>query len=94
MIEDIRRVCPAKLIYLISQKIDISGELLSFKLCVVAEDSIGSVSETEQRLYMQIDCGISYDLILYTVSEWERLKGDIGSFAWKINETGRLLYER
>ena len=65
---------------------------MGFKLVVIVPDGDESVGELECRLYMQIDSDIPYDLVLYSQSEWEQFKNDIGSFAWKIHNTGAYIY--
>lgn len=79
-------------IYLISNKIDTNGELTSFKLALIVRNSIESNSELECRLYLNIDCELPFDLVIYREDEFEKLKGEIGSFAWKINNSGTVLY--
>lgn len=88
----VRYTSPEK-IYLISHKVNISGDLTGFKLCIILADDSQSISETEYNLYMKIDSEIPFDLVLYKHSEWEELKDDIGSFAWKIFNTGTVVYE-
>lgn len=85
-------VCSPSKMFLISNKISTTGELTSFKLCIIISDSVASVSEMECKLYMDVDSDIPFDLVIYKNSEWEELKDDIGSFAWKINNTGTLIY--
>lgn len=79
-------------IYLISNKISTSGELTSFKLALIVNDSVKSISELECRLYMETDSELPYDIVLYKTSEWDELKDEIGTFAWKINNSGVLIY--
>jgi hypothetical protein len=93
IIQEIRKIIQVKKIILISKKLDISGEITSFKLCIVLAENNVSVSEIEQSLYMEIDSDISFDLVLYTNNEWDELKDSTGSFAWKINTSGAVLFE-
>lgn len=79
-------------IYLISNKVSTSGELTSFKLALIVNDSVKSISELECRLYMETDSELPYDIVLYKTSEWDELKDEIGTFAWKINNSGVLIY--
>ncbi|MDR0918668.1 MAG: hypothetical protein LBM93_05390 [Oscillospiraceae bacterium] len=90
VVEEILNNADVKKIILISKKIDVQGGLQSFKLCVVVETD--NVSQTEEQLYMQIDCDINFDLILYNTADWERLSKEHGAFAWKIKQTGAVLY--
>lgn len=79
-------------IYLFSNKISTSGELISFKLSIIVSDAVESISELECRMYMEVDCDKPYDLVLYKRSEYEKLKNEIGTFAWKIENSGTVLY--
>ena len=71
-------------IYLISNKISTNGTLTSFKLSLI--------SELECRLYMEVDSDMPYDIVLYTRKEFDELKDDEGTFAWKIYNSGAVLY--
>ncbi len=81
-----------KKIYLISNKIDTNGELISFKLAIIVDNSVESSSELECRLYLNIDCELPFDLVIYREDEFEKLKCEIGTFAWKIRNSGTVLY--
>ena len=91
-VDEIRRICDPLSIILVSNKVNTDGELVSFKLVVIVPDGDESVADLECRLYMQIDSEIPYDLVLYKQSEWDAFKDDVGSFAWKINNTGAYIY--
>jgi len=85
--------CPEiKKIYLISVKVDTMGELTSFKFGLIIEDSVKSTSELAGNLYFNIDCELPYDLVIYTQQEFDKLKEEIGTFAWKIENSGTVLY--
>ncbi|MGN0614560.1 MAG: hypothetical protein ACI4JB_11775 [Porcipelethomonas sp.] len=81
-----------KKIYLISVKVDTMGELTSFKFGLIVDNSIKSTSELAGRLYFNIDSELPYDLVIYSEKEFDELKGEIGTFAWKINNSGTVLY--
>lgn len=89
---EIQKLCSPVSIILVSNKVDINGDVVSFKLALVVNDDTPSISELECSLYMQIDSDIPYDLVLYKISEWDKLKTEIGTFAWKIFNTGAYLY--
>jgi len=91
-VDEIRRICDPLSIILVSNKVNTEGDLVGIKLVVIVPDGDESVGELECRLYMQIDSDIPYDLVLYSQSEWEQFKNDIGSFAWKIHNTGAYIY--
>lgn len=89
--EEIKNICDPVSILLVSNKVNTDGELASFKLLVVVQNS-EDINELECRLYMEIDCDIPFDLVLYRESEWEKFRNDIGTFAWKIHNTGAYIY--
>ena len=79
-VEDIKTLCSPLGIILVSNKVNTEGELVSFKLVVIVSDETESRPELECRLYMQIDCDIPYDIVIYKKS------------AWKIHNTGAYIY--
>lgn len=79
-------------IYLISVKVDIVGELKSFKFGLIVDNEVSSTSELAGQLYFNVDCELPFDLVIYTESEFDSLKNDIGTFAWKIENSGTVLY--
>lgn len=81
---------PDKII-LFSQKKDLSGNVTSFKLCIVSPTD--NKGEIERSVYLQADCEIPFDLLIYTREEWEQLADEVGSFAWKLDRTGLVIYE-
>lgn len=81
-----------KKIYLISVKVDNNSELKSFKFGLIVDNDIKSTSELAGHLYFDVDCELPYDLVIYTESEFDSLKDEIGTFAWKINNSGTVLY--
>ena len=81
---------PDKII-LFSQKKDLSGMVTSFKLCIISPAD--NKEEIERSVYLDADCEIPFDLLIYTRDEWEQLIGELGSFAWKLNRTGLVIYE-
>jgi hypothetical protein len=86
----IAQLCPQK-VYLYNQRVNIGGVTYAFKLCIVLETADKHAAETE--LYMQIDCDVPFDLLMYTPREWEALLAQPGSFAGRIRRTGVLLYD-
>lgn len=79
--------------FLVSKKISTKGELVSFKLALIVED-VPSTAELEGELYMKCDCSVPCDILIYNRTEWEELTTDYGTFAWHINTSGEVLYER
>ena len=90
--DSIVQSCNPLKIILISKKINTFDTLIGFKLAVIIREDVEIMPELECRLYMEIDCDIPFDLVLYSEEEWNDLKEDAESFAWKINETGTVLY--
>ncbi len=89
--EEIKAICSPLYIILVSRKLNFDGELAGFKLLIVVDDSCDT-SELECRLYMEIDCDIPYDIVLYKRAEWEKFSNETGTFAWKTHTTGVYIY--
>lgn len=81
-----------KAIVLISKKINNQNELTSFKIAVLVDDNISSISELECKIYLDVDSEIPYDIVIYKASEWLYLKEDASTFAYKIYSQGVWLY--
>ncbi len=79
-------------LFLISFKINNEGELTSFKIALILDDAADNLPELECKLYLDVDCELPYDLVIYRQSEFDKLKEEIGTFAWKINNSGAMLY--
>ena len=87
--EIIRLASPSKII-LFSQKASLTGDITSFKLCIVAE---GNAAEIEGEIYLKTDCALHYDVLVYSAADWARLIFEPDSFAARINDTGSVLYD-
>jgi len=87
----ITAICTPDEIFLFSHKTGQDGLLISFKLCIVVSEC--DSEELENRLYLDLESDVPFDLLVYSKSEWEMLlkKGD--SFASQIKRTGRVLNE-
>ena len=90
--DEIQKNCTPLNIILVSNKINTSGDVVSLKLAIIVDDNTASISELECQLYMKVDSEIPYDLVLYKQSEWDSLRTEIGTFAWKIYNTGVYIY--
>lgn len=88
--DDIIRIAAPVSIRLFNQKTAPDGSLSSVKLCVVIRD--GDPQETERRLYMDLDCDIPFDVLVYSREIWDRRTKEPGSFASRIQKTGSVLY--
>ena len=78
-------------IYLYNQRIGACGQTSGFKLCVIL--STQDKAKVERDIYLHIDCEIPFDVIIYTPEEWEALASRPDSFACKIKQTGKVVYE-
>ncbi len=56
-------------------------------VCVIADCEDKRL--LERRLYLELESDISFDVILYTPEEWERLSADPQSYASRIAAKGR-----
>ncbi len=81
-----------KKMFLISFKVDNESNLTSFKLALILDDETENLPELECRLYLEVDCDVPFDMVIYRNSEFDRLKTEIGTFAWKIDNSGAMLY--
>lgn len=77
-------------IYLYNQRYSAAGATTAFKLCVVAE--FPDIAAAEREIYLEIDCEVPFDVLLYTPAEWEELCAKPSSFARKIQATGKVVY--
>lgn len=59
-------------------------------LCIVKNTSCKRELITE--IYTQIDCNVPFDIVLYTINEWEKYKDDKNTFAYIIKKTGVKIY--
>ena len=78
-------------VYLYNQRINAKDEITSFKLCLVAD--VADKSAAERTIYLQIDCDIPFDILLYTRAEWQDLTQNATSFAYKIQQSGTVVYD-
>jgi hypothetical protein len=95
--ENIRVVCdevvknykPEKII-LYNLKRSLDEEIRSFKICVIIETQ--NRLETEEKIYLNIDSEIPFDVLVYTPAEWEELIVENSSFACRILKEGTHIY--
>lgn len=81
---------PEKII-LFHRKAKLSGATESFKLCVIVETD--NKSSIEKSIYINIDCDVPFDAIVYTPDEWRELLESSTTFAYKVSQIGRVIYE-
>lgn len=90
--EDIAALVKPVRIIIFHTKYDLSGELESFKLCVVVNDT--ECYKLEQKIYLNVECDVPYDVLAYNREHWDSLMNDDGSFACRgIMKGGVVLYE-
>ena len=93
LLQAICEICNPELVILYGQKSHVaSQELKSLDFCIVAETT--DKRELQKRLYLGIDTPIPFNVLLYTHDEWTKLLQDPDSYAYRIREKGRVLYER
>lgn len=85
-------ICNPLKIYLVSKKTNTKGDVTSFKLCIIVSDEVDE-DECESKLLMEIDTPCPCDYIIYNVSDWNEYVDDDASFAYRIDNSGVLLYE-
>lgn len=79
-------------IMIYNRKYSISGELSSFKLCVIIKGI--DCSKVEQQIYLALDCDVPFDVLVYNYDHWNSLLDDKYSFAYRgIMNGGVVLYE-
>lgn len=84
-------VRPVRII-LFREKKDPAGELHSFKLCVVTKES--DCARIEQKIYLTLECEVSFDVLVYSLDQWNTGIQDPDSFAYRgILNGGVVLYE-
>ncbi len=90
--EEIVRLCAPEKIYLFHIKVNLENEVTSFKLCIVAHTE--EKKELERRIYLQLDCALPFDFVLYTPEEWEVFLNTPHSFAGEVQGKGVLIYDK
>lgn len=83
-------IAPEKII-LFNKKMGVGGKLLSFKVCIIIPND-GDKDEVERKIYVNTETDIPFDVVIYTVDEWDEMVNLPHSFASQINETGCVIY--
>lgn len=79
-------------IIIFNRKYTLSDELSSFKLCVIINGI--ECSKAEQQIYLNLDCDVPFDVLVYNYEHWKSLLDDKYSFAYRgIMNGGVVLYE-
>lgn len=79
-----------KKVLLFSRKRDLDGATTSFKLCIIADTE--DKTQIQKEIYLNVDCDVPFDVVLYTPDEWEELSADDATFAYRITKTGCVIY--
>lgn len=82
---------PEKII-LFNRKLNLQGEVSSFKLCLILDTQ--DKLDAELEAYLIVDSPIPFDVLVYTPEEWHMLIDQKNSFACQVHQTGVVLYER
>ena len=91
--DEIAALCEPELILLYGRKTVVSTQNISHvDLCVVVDNV--DRQELERRIYMEIDVGVSFNVIIYSLFQWDEQLKDATSFASRITEKGTVLYGR
>lgn len=85
-------LCTPFRVYLVSEKRSSKGALLSFKLCLIVPDE-KDADRVETELLLNIDTPVPCDYIVYNLSDWNDCVDDDSTFAYRIENSGELLYE-
>ena len=81
-------------IWIFHSKYALDGALESFKLCVIVNESESECYKTEQKIYLNVECDVPYDVLVYNREHWDSLMEDPCSFASRgIKNGGVVLYE-
>lgn len=87
--EIVNNFSPEKVI-LYNVKRNVTGEIRSFKICVIVETD--NRLDTERHIYLDVDSDIPFDVLVYTPDEWDRLLKEKSSFAYRIINGGTYIH--
>ncbi len=91
IVQDIASLyAPTKIILFGSQAKGTTNPKSDIDLCIIKDTNDKRSLLTD--MYLNINCNKPFDLVLYTPSEWESCIRDSTSFAYLINEKGKVLY--
>lgn len=83
------RFAPEKII-IYNKKTNPAGKISSFKLCIVM-DTQNSL-QCESEIYGSIESDLPFDVLVYTLEQWEKYAAQNDSFAAQISRTGVVVY--
>lgn len=95
VVSDITELIQPQKIILFSRKFNFSGETSSFKLCVITQGcDPGDRRAATQRIYLDVNCAVPFDIVVYNAKQWEDALANTASFAYRVNESGSVVYEQ
>lgn len=92
--DEIVEICSPFQVFLVSRKTNRNGELTSFKVCIVVNDSYRNHNELEAEILINTECPIPCDIIVYNITEWNECLEDDCTFAYRVDNEGEILYEQ
>ncbi len=91
IVEQTVKLCSPDMIYLVSKKTNSSGQVTSFKLCIIVDDN-RLPEQVETQLLLKTECSVPCDFIVYNITDWDDCAGDDCSFAYRVENGGERLY--
>jgi hypothetical protein len=91
VVREIDGLFPHAQIYLFNHKLDRNHEISSFKLCVIYD--FADKGEAERTIYLDIDCDVPFDVVLYNQTEWDRMRAQPDSFACRVCQMGYVVHD-
>lgn len=88
--EIINKFRPTKIVLFGSVAKGIYSENSDIDLCIIKDTDDKRLLTSS--IYTEIDCDIPFDIIVYTLEEWDKNINDLSSFAYLINKSGVVLY--
>lgn len=83
----VERFNPNKII-LFSHKHNLKDEITSFKLVVISN----ATPNLAHDIYLEVDCDIPFDVVVYSQNDWDDAVELSGSFAKRVDMKGTVLY--
>ena len=90
VVEQIIKMVDVEKIILFSKKIDLNGEISSFKICIITHGN--DVYEYEKKIYIDVESEIPFDIVLYSSENWNKYLSEEGSFCNKVISSGSVIY--
>ena len=81
---------PDKIILFGSRAKGTATKMSDIDLCVVSNTD--DKRELLRRIYIETEAGMPFDVVLYTLAEWEEAEQETDSFAFQIKKQGIVLH--